>query len=61
MSFCDIELARAIPCATVNPAKQVGVYGGYGSIDIGKSADMIILSRSEKPMIDKLIIRGELV
>ena len=43
MSFCNISLEDAIICATEAPAKEIGIYGERGSIDISKRADMLIL------------------
>ncbi len=59
MDFCGIPLSRALMCATANPCRLVGVYDRYGSIDIGKSADMIILKRTNDISIDKVILRGK--
>ncbi len=61
MSFCGATLEEALVTATKNPADQVNIYNGFGSIDIGKSADLLILKRSDKPSIDKIIIRGKLL
>ena len=58
--FCMIDFAKALPCATVNPAKQVGIFDKYGSIDVGKSADLIIINDIDSPKIDGLVIRGRL-
>ena len=38
-----IPLKTAIKCATVNPAKSIGIYGKYGSLDIGKIANFVLL------------------
>lgn len=43
MSFCEITLGEALPCATVNPARVVGLDGEIGSIEVGKRADMLLL------------------
>jgi len=39
-----IPLASAVKCATVNPAKAIGVYEQRGSIDAGKLADLVLLN-----------------
>lgn len=44
MSFCEITLEEALPCATINPARVVGLDGEIGSIEVGKRADMLLLS-----------------
>lgn len=61
MSFCSIPLTHALICATANPCRTVGVYDKYGSIDIGKSADMLILKKTKEAEIDKVIVRGTVI
>lgn len=39
----QIPLETAVACASVNPAKRLGVYGKYGSITAGKKANMVLL------------------
>ena len=41
----NIPLETAIGCATINPAKSLGVYDKYGSISVGKKADIVLLDR----------------
>ena len=59
--LCGVPLSEAVLCATANPCREVGVYDKYGSIDVGKSADMIILEIGSEPRIDKVILRGKLI
>lgn len=40
-----IPLASAVKCATVNPAKAIGLFADYGSLDAGKYADIVILDQ----------------
>lgn len=40
-----ISLESAIKCAAVNSAKAVGIYDKYGSITIGKTANLILLDK----------------
>lgn len=61
MKFCGIPLTAALPTVTKNPCLQVGVYDRYGSLDIGKSADMIVLTKEKEINIDKIILRGNLL
>jgi len=61
MRFCDIPLSQAIPTVTSNPCRMIGVYDKYGSIDVGKSADMIVLTKEKEINIDKVILRGNLI
>lgn len=42
--FTGIPVEKLIPCATVNPAKYIGVYETKGSIREGKDADLNIFS-----------------
>lgn len=38
-----IPLETAVACATVNPAKAIGVYDSYGSISEGKKGNVVLL------------------
>lgn len=40
-----IPLETAVACATINPAKSLGVYQDYGSITIGKKANVVLLDK----------------
>lgn len=40
----EIPLETAVACATVNPAKSLGIYDRYGSIEKGKKADIVLLN-----------------
>lgn len=40
------DLARAVECASANPAKNLGVYGEMGSIALGKKANFAVLDES---------------
>lgn len=39
-----ISLASAVKCATINPARAIGIDKDYGSLDIGKTADFVLLN-----------------
>ncbi len=39
-----IPLASAVKCAAVNPAKEIGIYDHYGSIEPGKAANIVLLN-----------------
>lgn len=41
-----IPLEDAVQCAAVNPAKKLGIYDHYGSISVGKKANIILLDDS---------------
>ena len=60
MEFCSLPFEEALQCATINPARQVGAQDTYGEIEIGKSADLLIIKDIESPCIDGMIIRGKL-
>ncbi len=42
----DIPLETAVACASVNPAKRLGVYHERGSIEYGKKADAVLLDQN---------------
>ena len=41
----QIPLESAIACATMNPAKAIGIYDRYGSISTGKIANLVLLNQ----------------
>lgn len=41
----DIPLAAAVACATMNPAKSIGIYGRVGSISEGKTGNVVLLNQ----------------
>lgn len=43
MKFASIPLADAIACATINPARMLGVDKTLGSIAVGKRADILVV------------------
>ncbi len=55
----NIPLATAIRCAAVNPAKAIGIYEKYGSLDIGKIANFVLLK--ENLDLHSVYIRGKKV
>lgn len=54
-----IPLETAVACATVNPAKSLGVYDTRGSISTGKKADLVLLDEELK--IRAVIMNGEIL
>ena len=40
-----LPLETAVECATMNPAKSLGVYDEYGSITEGKKANIVLLDK----------------
>jgi N-acetylglucosamine-6-phosphate deacetylase len=52
-----IPLHTAVKCASVNPAKAIGVFEKRGSIDAGKFADIVLLD--EELNIKQVILNGK--
>lgn len=52
-----IPLGSAVKAATVNPAKAVGVYDRFGSLDTGKVANVILLDGELN--VKSIILRGK--
>ena len=42
----QIPLETAIACATIHPAKSLGIDDQYGSIKAGKKADIVLLKEN---------------
>lgn len=42
----NIPLASAVKCAAVNPAKAIGIYDKYGSLTVGKQANVVLLDEN---------------
>lgn len=42
----EIPLETAVACATINPAKSLGIDDQYGSISVGKKADIVLLKNN---------------
>lgn len=40
-----IPLESAVKCATINPARSIGIEKQFGSLDVGKAADCVLLNR----------------
>lgn len=52
-----IPFGIAVKAATVNPAKAIGVYDRHGSIDVGKSADLVLMDKDLN--VRQVILRGK--
>lgn len=52
-----LPLESAVACATMNPAKAIGIYNTHGSITNGKSADLILLDSNLD--IKAIFLRGK--
>ena len=55
----NIPLESAIKCATVNPAKAIGLYDRYGSLEVGKIADVVLIDKDLN--IECVIQNGEII
>lgn len=55
----QIPLETAVLCASVNPAKRMGIYDSVGSITFGKRANMVLLRR-EDLSIKQVILNGRI-
>lgn len=54
----QVPLETAVRCASVNPAKSIGIYDQYGSITPGKVANVVLLGKEELDT-RAVILRGE--
>ena len=52
----QIPLESAIACATMNPAKAIGIYDRYGSISTGKIANLVLMDQDLN--LSQVIIHG---
>lgn len=41
----DLPLETAVACATINPARSLGVEEQYGSLETGKKAHVVLLDQ----------------
>ncbi len=55
----ELSLWDAVACATINPAKSIGMFQEIGSIDEGKKADLLLIN--EKLEIIHIIKDGKIV
>lgn len=56
----QVPLETAVRCASVNPAKSIGIYEECGSIAPGKRADVVLLDK-ETLEVKKVILKGKLL
>ena len=52
-----IPFGTAVRCASVNPARAIGVYDRYGSIAPGKTADLVLMD--EQLQVKQVYLRGK--
>lgn len=60
MKFSGIALEEAIISVTEAPAKEVGIFEEYGSLDVGKRADILFLDGKDLS-IDRVILGGRIL
>jgi N-acetylglucosamine-6-phosphate deacetylase len=58
IDFAEVTLLEAVQMASVNPAKQLDIFGRKGSIAVGKDADLTILTNNYE--VDLTICRGKI-
>lgn len=54
-----IPFGSAVKSAAVNPAKKIGIYDNYGSIDTGKFANILLVDDNYD--LDQVVLRGKLL
>lgn len=54
-----IPVESAVKCATVNPAKEIGIYDEYGSITPGKYANVVLLDEAFN--VKAVVLKGKLI
>lgn len=57
--FTGAPVEEVIPMVTENPARMLGIYDEYGSIDAGKSADFLVLDKLTDNAPESVYIGGE--
>jgi len=59
MKFTGTALEDALPCATSNPAKMVGIDASCGSLEAGRRADIVMITDKTDPSIESVWVLGE--
>ncbi len=59
MSYTGYGLSHAVRFATLNPAKLLGIDKDYGSVEVGKVADLILVD--DKFSVKQVYLQGEKV
>lgn len=55
-----VSFTRAVYCATVAPAKMMGIYDRCGSLDVGKDADIVLVNEYTR-RVKCVISKGKMV
>lgn len=53
----DIPLEKAVKCASLNPARAIGIDKDYGSLETGKIASIVVLNDDLE--VEKVFIKGK--
>jgi alpha-D-ribose 1-methylphosphonate 5-triphosphate diphosphatase len=54
-----LTLPEAVRMLTLNPARAVGLSADYGSVEVGKKADLLVIRKIQgRPMVDTCFIDG---
>ncbi len=61
MRFTGLPLTEVLPFATVNPARMVGADGKIGTIEVGKSADLLLIDNQEDPSLQAVYCGGDAI
>ncbi len=59
MSFTNCGIAQAFLMASTNPARAIDMDDKFGSIDIGKNADLVFVD--DKFNVQKVMLEGEII
>ena len=57
--FAEIPFSEALYCATVAPAKMLGIFDTVGSLEVGKLANMLVLDEDNELNVREVIFKGE--
>lgn len=59
VDFTSLPLTDLLPMASLHPARSIGVDHLYGSIDVGKAADFVIMN--EDLTVQQTIVDGQII
>jgi len=55
VDLCQLDIPTAVRCASLVPAKVLGISGQLGSIAVGKHADLIVLDPSDLRVLESYV------
>ena len=59
MNTVGVSFTEAVDCATINPARNLGIDDRKGSIELGKDADFVVVD--ENYNVYMTVCRGKIV